>query len=51
MLGKPLIVLHPPEHQQALKEVDAAALAVAEGPEQVVPIQDYAIIGRLPKAG
>ena len=50
-LGKPLIVLHPPEHQHALKEVDAAALAVAEEPEQVVQILDYAINGRLPKAG
>ena len=27
--NKPLIVLHPPELQHALKEVDAAALAVA----------------------
>ncbi len=35
-LGKSLIVLHGPDHQHALKEVDAAALAVAERPEQVV---------------
>ncbi len=47
-LGKPLIVLHPPEHAHALKEVDAAALAVAEEPEQVAQILDYAITGRLP---
>ena len=47
-LGKPLIVLHPPEHSHALKEVDAAALAVAEQPEQVAQILDYAITGRLP---
>jgi YtoQ family protein len=47
-LGKPLIVLHPPEHQHALKEVDAAALAVAQEPEQVAQILDYAITGRLP---
>ena len=47
-LGKPLIVLHPPEHAHALKEVDAAALAVAQEPEQVVQILDYAITGRLP---
>ena len=46
-LGKPLIVLHPPEHAQALKEVDAAAAAVAESPEQVVAILDYVITGRL----
>jgi YtoQ family protein len=47
-LGKPLIVLHPPEHSHALKEVDAAAEAVAETPEQVVAILDYVINGRLP---
>ena len=47
-LGKSLIVLHQPEHQHALKEVDAAALAVAEKPEQVVQILDYVITGRLP---
>lgn len=29
-LGKPLIVMHGPDHQHALKEVDAAALAVTE---------------------
>ena len=47
-LGKPLIVLHPDEHRHALKEVDAAALAVAEQPEQVAQILEYAITGRLP---
>lgn len=46
-LGKPLIVLHPPEHAHALKEVDAAAAAVAETPEQVVAILDYVIARRL----
>ena len=46
-LGKSLIVLHPPEHQHALKEVDEAAQAVAETPEQVVAILDYVINGRL----
>ncbi len=40
---KPLIVLHPPDLQHALKEVDAAALAVASEPEQVVEILRYAI--------
>lgn len=40
-LGKPLVVLHPPEFTHALKEIDAAALAVAEKPEQVVEILDY----------
>jgi YtoQ family protein len=47
-LGKPLIVLHQAEHAHALKEVDAAALAVAERPEQVTQILDYVINGRLP---
>lgn len=47
-LGKPLIVLHGPDHAHALKEVDAAALAVAERPEQVVAILDYVVNGRLP---
>jgi YtoQ family protein len=46
-LGKPIVVLHPPEHQHALKEVDAAALAVAETPEQVVAILRYVIDGKL----
>ena len=46
-LGKPLIILHPPEHAHALKEVDAAALAVAETPEQVAACLDYAMTGRL----
>ena len=47
-LGKSLIVLHGPEHQHALKEVDAAALAVAEHPEQVVQILRYVLSGALP---
>ena len=48
-LGKSLIVLHPPEHQHALKEVDAAALAVAEEPDQVVEILRYVLTGGLPE--
>lgn len=48
-LGKSLIVLHPPEHQHALKEVDAAALAVAEQPGQVVEMLRYVLTGALPK--
>lgn len=47
-LGKSLIILHGPEHQHALKEVDAAALAVAERPEQVVQILRYVLTGVLP---
>ena len=42
-LGKSLIVMHGPDHQHALKEVDAAALAVVETPEQIVRILDYVI--------
>lgn len=48
-LGRSLIVLHPPEHQHALKEVDAAALAVAEQPGQVVEMLRYVLTGALPK--
>ncbi len=46
-LGKPMIVMHGPDHQHALKEVDAAALAVAETSEQVVEILRYVIRGEL----
>lgn len=49
-LGKSLIILHPPEHAHALKEVDAAALAVAEEPGQVVDILRYVLTGELPKS-
>jgi len=47
-LGKSLIVLHGADHQHALKEVDAAALAVAERPDQVVEILRYVLQGSLP---
>mgnify|MGYP003876904695 CR=1 FL=1 len=47
-LGKSIIVLNPPEHQHALKEVHAAALAVAEEPRQVVEILQYVLQGSLP---
>lgn len=46
-LGKPLIVMHGPDHQHALKEIDAAALAVTETPTQVVDILRYVIDGKL----
>jgi len=46
-LGKPLVILHPEEHDHALKEVDAAAAAVAREPEQVVEILRYVIGGEL----
>ena len=47
-LGKSLIILHGAEHAHALKEVDAAALAVAEEPRQVVEILRYVLTGKLP---
>jgi YtoQ family protein len=47
-LGKSLIILQPEEHDHALKEVDAAALAVARTPQQVVQILDYVLTGTLP---
>ena len=47
-LGKALIVQHGADHQHALKEVDAAALAVAETPEQVVQLLAYVQNGTLP---
>ncbi|MDP6118752.1 MAG: YtoQ family protein [Planctomycetota bacterium] len=40
-LGKPVIIMHDPALAHALKEVDGAALAVAETPEQVVEILKY----------
>lgn len=47
-LGKSLIVMHGSDHQHALKEVDAAALAVVETPQQVVDILRYVLDGALP---
>jgi YtoQ family protein len=47
-LGKSLIILHGADHQHALKEVDAAALAVASEPAQVVQILRYVLTGTLP---
>lgn len=47
-LGKSLIIMHGPEHQHPLKEVDAAALAVVEEPQQVVDILGYVLNGTLP---
>ena len=47
-LGKSLVILHGADHAHALKEVDAAALAVAEEPGQVVQILRYVLTGTLP---
>ncbi|MFK8069146.1 MAG: YtoQ family protein [Gammaproteobacteria bacterium] len=46
-LGKPVISLHDPELTHPLKEVDAAALAVAQTPEEIVEIMKYVINGQL----
>ncbi|MCP4184264.1 MAG: YtoQ family protein [Hyphomicrobiales bacterium] len=46
-LGKPVIIMHGADHQHALKEVDAAALAVTQTPQQIVKILDYVIHGNL----
>ena len=48
-LGKPLIVMHQDEHPHALKEVDAAALVVAQTPQQVAAALRYVMTGVLPK--
>jgi YtoQ family protein len=47
-LGKSLIVLQQPDHDHALKEVDAAALAMAREPSEVVEILRYVLTGDLP---
>ena len=46
-LSKPMIVMHGPDHQHALKEVDAAALAVVETAQQIVEILTYVIRSEL----
>lgn len=47
-LGKPLIVLQRPEHNHALKEVDAAAALVCNSPDEVAAGLNYIVSGRLP---
>lgn len=42
-LGKSIITLHDPDLTHALKEVDGAAQAVCQTPEQVVAILKYVI--------
>ena len=46
-LGKSLIIIHGADHQHALKEVDAAALAVVKTPDEVIRILAYVIDGKL----
>jgi YtoQ family protein len=47
-LGKPIVTVHDPELDHALKEVDRAAQATAREPEQVLAVLRYAINGELP---
>jgi YtoQ family protein len=47
-LGKPIVSVHDPELDHALKEVDRAAQATAREAEQVVDILRYVIRGELP---
>ena len=46
-LGKSLITMHGADHQHALKEVDAAALAVVETTDEIAQIMRYVSDGIL----
>ena len=46
-LNKSIIVIHSEDHQHALKEVDAAAAAVASDQKQAVRILKYVLQGAL----
>jgi YtoQ family protein len=46
-LGTPLIALHDSSFNHPLKEIDSAALATAETPEEVVRILKYVMEGSL----
>ena len=48
-LNKSIIIIHNEEHQHALKEVDAAASAVASDQKQAVRILKYVLSGSLDK--
>ena len=48
-LNKSIIIIHNEEHQHALKEVDAAAAAVASDQKQAVRILKYVLSGSLDK--
>ncbi|MHA6325016.1 YtoQ family protein [Roseivivax sp. CAU 1753] len=47
-LGKSLVVLQSEDHDHPLKEVDAAADAVARSPEEVVAVLRYVLTGQIP---
>ncbi len=42
--GKPIVVFHPSSLEHPLKEVDAAAMGVAETPEQVAKILQHIVM-------
>ncbi len=46
-LSKSLIIIQNDEHQHALKEVDAAALAVTKNTDEVVQILKYTLSGNI----
>ena len=46
-LGKPIVIIHNHEHQHALKEVDAMALAVVDDPDKIINILKYVLNGTL----
>ena len=46
-LSKPLIIIHQDEHQHALKEIDAVALAVTKNVDEVIKILQYTIKGKI----
>ena len=46
-LNKALIVIHSEENQHALKEVDAAALAVTKNIDEVIKILKYTVKGEI----
>ena len=46
-LKKSIIIIHGDEHQHALKEVDAAALAVVNEPSKIIDILKYVINSEL----
>ena len=46
-MGTPIITLHPPEHDHALKEINAAAQATCRDTQQVADVLRYVLEGSL----
>jgi len=46
-LNKPIIIIHQDEHQHALKEIDAVALAITKNVDEVIKILQYTIKGTI----